>query len=108
MALHLLDYVLLGVSKPMSIVKAFVLSGGLVYDLLLSKRWMYRVRAVEDHGMGSFSIEGKDGVRRLVRGTTAEPELAEIVNGPSIDEWETNLAEEELARLSEELDSTQA
>ena len=66
---------------------------------------MYCVRAIEDHGTGSFTIEGKDGIHRLVGGVAAEPELVEIANGPSVDEWETKSAEEELAHLADELDN---
>ena len=88
------------------IIKAFVLSKRLVYNLLLSKKWMYRVCAIKNHGTGSFTIESKDRICRLVKGTIAKPELMEIVNGPSIDKWETNLAKEELICLLEELDNT--
>lgn len=67
---------------------------------------MYQVCAVKNHSTKSFIIKSKDGVHRLVKGTTTESELVEILNSPSIDEWETNFAEEELACLLEELDNT--
>lgn len=96
----------MNVSGVKAIIKIFILSKGLVYNLLLSKKWMYRVCAIKDHGTGSFTIEGKDRICHLVKKTTARPELMEIVNGLLIDEWETNLAKEELICLSEELDNT--
>lgn len=66
---------------------------------------MYQVCANENHGTGSFTIENKDGICRLIKRTTAKPKLVEIVNGLLINKWETNLVKEELACLSEELDN---
>ena len=76
----------MNVSSIKMIIKAFILSKGLVYNLLLSKRWMYWARAVEDHETGSFTIKEKDGVCCLVKGTTTEFKLVKIVNGPSIND----------------------
>lgn len=76
----------MNVSSIEMIIKAFVLSKRLVYNLLLSKRWMYWVRAVEDHGTGSFTIKEKDRIYCLVKGTTTESKLIKIVNGPSIND----------------------
>lgn len=87
-----------------TIVKAYILGDGLVYDLLLSKRWMHRVRAIEDHGNSTLTIEGRDSIRREVSGIEALTKAVEVVGGPSVDEWETHLAEEELAHLAEEMD----
>ncbi len=86
-------------------VRAFILGAEDIYDLLLFKRWMHRVRAVEDHHAATLTLEGKDGVKRTIRGREAEPSGVgkDIVGGPSVDEWETAIAEEELARLAEEL-----
>lgn len=97
-------WVPVNVAGVVATIRAFILGMGNIYDLLLSKRWMRRVRAVEDHGQGTLTIQGKDGVQRLVRGTETEPLDIELIDGPSVDEWETALAEEEIARLADELD----
>ena len=87
-----------------AIVRAFILGMGNIYDLLLSKRWMKRVRAVEDHGQANMVIQGKDGIPRVAHGQAAKSLDVEVICGPSVDEWETSLAEEELEKLAEELD----
>jgi hypothetical protein len=87
-----------------AIVRAFILGMGNIYDLLLSKRWMKRVRAVEDHGQANMIIQGKNGIPRVAHGQAAKVLDVEVICGPSVDEWETSLAEEELERLAEELD----
>jgi hypothetical protein len=58
-----------------TIVRAFILGTGNIYDLLLLKRWMESVRAVEDHGQAAKSLD------------------VEVICGPSVDEWEMSLAE---------------
>ena len=65
---------------------------------------MRRVRAIEDHGESTLTVRGKDGISRLVQGTETRSLDIELVDGPSIDEWETAMAEEEIAKLAGELD----
>lgn len=88
-----------------AVVKAFILGDGLVYGLLLSKRWMHRVRAIEDHGAATLTIEGTDAIKRVLTGVMAESTSAELVGGPTVDEWEAKIAEDELEILAEELDN---
>ena len=97
-------WVPVNVAGVIAVVRAFILGMGEIYDLLLSKRWMKRVRAVEDHGKATLTIEGKDKAKRSVTGTEVEPLSVELVDGPSVEEWENELAEEEIARLVDELD----
>ena len=97
-------WVPVNVAGVVAVVRAFILGMGDIYDVLLSKRWMRRVRAIEDHGENTLTIRGKDGVRRVVQGTEAEPLEVELIDGPSVDEWETAMAEDEIARLADELD----
>ena len=60
------------VAGVVATVRAFILGMGDIYDLLLSKRWMRRVRAIEDHGAATLTIQGKDEIKRLVQGTETE------------------------------------
>lgn len=85
-------------------VRAFILGLGSIYDLLLSKRWMKRVKAIEDHGESTLIIKGTDSVSRVAYGKPADPLEIELLQDTSVDAWETGLAEDELARLAEELD----
>lgn len=101
---HQYAWVPVNVAGVFAMVKAFILGMGNVFDLLLSKRWMRRVRAVEDHGKASLIVEGKDGVQRVAHGKIATPLGVELADSLSVNEWETGLAEEEIARLIEELD----
>lgn len=74
-----------------AIVRAFILGMGEIYDLLLSKRWMKRVRAIEGHGNATLTIEGKVKTKRSVTGTEVEPLDVELVDGPSVEESENEL-----------------
>ena len=53
-------WVPVNVAGGIAVVRAFILGMGEIYDLLLLKRWMKRVRAVEDYGKATLPIEGKD------------------------------------------------
>ncbi len=61
-------WVTINISGVRAPVKTFILGDGQVYDLLLSKRKMYRVRAVEDYGAGTLTISDIDGLKRVVDG----------------------------------------
>ena len=49
--------------------KIFILGMGDICYLLISKTWMRRVRAIEDHGESILTMQGKDGVKRFVHQT---------------------------------------
>lgn len=97
-------WVPVNVEGVVAVVRAFILGMGDIYDLLLSKRWIRRVRAIEDHGESTLIVRGKDGISRLIQGTETRLLNIELVDEPSIDEWETAMAEEEIAKLADELD----
>ena len=59
-------WVSVNVAGVVAVVRAFILGMGDIYDILLSKRWMRRVRAIEDHGENTLTIRGKDEIRRVV------------------------------------------
>ena len=58
-----LDVVVAGV---LARVKAYEVAVSQTYHLLLSRRWLKRVRAVEYHDLRMLFIEGSDRVRRKV------------------------------------------
>lgn len=70
-----------------------------MYDLLLSKRWMYRVRAVEDHGAGTLTISGTDGLKRVVDGQEADSLAVELVDAFEVEDLGMDLADEEVYQL---------
>lgn len=65
---------------------------------------MKRVRAIEDHDQSNMIIQGKDGIFRIAHRQLIKSLDVEVINGPSIDDWEISLAEDELEKLVEELD----
>ncbi|KAI9828587.1 MAG: hypothetical protein M1826_005969 [Phylliscum demangeonii] len=94
-------------------VTAYVLASTETFKLLLSKNWMTRVRGVEDHGKGTFTIQGKMRLKTTIRGAVTESLVAELIADNEEEEDDTasdnddDLAEDELARLTEELDELQ-
>ena len=48
-------------------VKAYVVPVSVTYKVLLSRRWLKRVRGIEYHETNVLYIEGMDGVQREVR-----------------------------------------
>ena len=95
-------WVTVNVSGVRALVKAFILGDGQVYDLLLSKRWMYRVRAVEDHGAGTLTISGTDGLKRVVDGQEADSLAVELVDALEVEDLGMDLADEEVYQLIDE------
>ena len=87
-----------------AIVRAFILEIGDIYDLLLSKRQIRRVRAIEDYSKVTLIVKGKDSIPRVAYREVAKPFDIEIVDGPSVDIQETSLAEDKIVRLTKELD----
>lgn len=92
-------WVTVNVSGVRALVKAFILGDGQVYDLLLSKRWMYRVRAVEDHRAGTLTISGTDGLKRVVNGQEAESLAVELIDTLEVENLGMDLADEEVYQL---------
>ncbi len=92
-------WVTVNVSGVRALVKAFILGDGQVFDLLLSKRWMYRVRAVEDHGAGTLTISGTDGCKRVVDGQEASSLAVELVDTTEVEDLGMDLADEEVYQL---------
>lgn len=92
-------WVTINISGVQALVKAFVLGDGQVYDFLLSKRWMYQVCAVEDHGAGTLIISGTDGLKRVVNGQEANLLAVELVDIFGIEDLGINLANEKVYQL---------
>lgn len=62
----------------------------IIHDTVISKCWMRRVKAIEDRGESIHTIQGKDGIKRLI-----QEKETELIDKP---------AEEEMIRLADELD----
>ncbi|KAI9802051.1 MAG: hypothetical protein M1826_005119 [Phylliscum demangeonii] len=92
-------------------ITAYVLASTETFELLLSKNWMTRVRAVKDHGKGTLTIQGKAGKKITVRAVVTESPIAELIaekeEENDYSDNDDDLAEDELARLTEELDDLQ-
>ncbi|KAI9789411.1 MAG: hypothetical protein M1816_006071 [Peltula sp. TS41687] len=86
-----------------TVLRAYVMGYSETFEFLLSKNWMTRVKAIEDHGKGTLTIHGKTGKQATIQAAKAESPLAELI---AEDEYEgdEDLAEQELSRLTEELD----
>ena len=89
----------MNVSEVRALVKAFILGDKQVYDLLLSKKWMYRVRAVENHGAGTLTISGTDELKRVVDGQKADSLAIELVNALEVENLGMDLADEKVYQL---------
>ncbi len=100
-------WVTVNVAGVRALVKAFILGDGQVYDLLLSKRWMYRVRAVEDHGAGTLTISGTDGLKRVVDGQEADSLAVELVDTFEVEDLGIDLADEEVYQLINEANNAE-
>ncbi len=92
-------WVTVNVSGVRAPVKAFILGDGQVYDLLLSERWIYRVREVEDHGSGTLTISGTDRLKRVVDGQEADSLAVHLVDAFEVEDLGINLADEEVYQL---------
>ncbi|KAI9776436.1 MAG: hypothetical protein M1816_005318 [Peltula sp. TS41687] len=84
-------------------IKAYVFGRSEMFDLLLSKKWMYRVRAVEDHGAKALTVQGTDGRKFTVTATIGESIHPELMT-TEVEDLDEYLADDELARLNAELD----
>lgn len=82
------------VAKVTAKMKLYVLDIEQSYTILLSRRWLRRVKAVEDYFEHRLIIEGNDGVRRIVVGTAAEGKVVDVFQDAS-EELEEEGAEEE-------------
>lgn len=59
-------------------MKLYVLDINQSYTILLSRRWLRRVKAVEDYFHYCLVIEGSDGIRQTVIGAPAEGKAVEV------------------------------
>jgi len=87
-----------------SIVTAYVVGEGMGFDLLVSKCWLRRHRAVEDYGEDVLVLRGKAGVKRqvsLVLAHLSGPPIGLETTTPNDDddEEEEDISEEALEEL---------
>ena len=98
-----LDVIVAGV---LARIKAYEVAVSQTYQLLLSRRWLKRVRAVEYHDSRTLFIEGSDQVRRKVPaipiGSTGVK--MENIQPPSIFDIDDDEAEDAVETLLNELD----
>lgn len=66
------------VARVTARMKLYVLDIEQLYTILLSRRWLRRVKAVEDYYDHWLVIKGGDGVRRVVVGTPTEGRVVEV------------------------------
>ena len=89
-------------------IKAFIVPVSVTYKVLLSRRWLKRVKGVEYHETNVMWIEGMDRIRRKVRGKPAAKEDVEVVKmipgGDRVTELESEEAEDAIETLLHELD----
>ena len=60
-------------------VRAYVMPVTVTYRILLSRRWLKRMKGVEHHATNTLIIQGIDGVKRSTKGRPAPPAELEIV-----------------------------
>jgi hypothetical protein len=89
-----------------AVIRAYVMGANQTFELLLSKNWMRRVRAIEDHGKQTLTIHSKAGTASTIRAAEATSQVQELITDQAEGDGgeEEHLAEDELAKLSEELD----
>ncbi|KAL7267968.1 hypothetical protein RUND412_009428 [Rhizina undulata] len=87
-------------------VKVYVLPVEQTYRLLLSRRWLRRVRAVEHYFENVFSLEGKDNKRKYVRAVGTEGKKISVLTGEETGGFITEdlEAEEAVDQLLDELE----
>ena len=89
-------------------IKAYVVPVSVTYKVLLSRRWLKRVKGIEYHATNTLYIEGTDGIKRKVKGKRAAKQELEIVkilpDAEAITEVESEEAEEAIEILLHELD----
>ena len=60
-------------------VRAYVMPVMVTYKILLSRRWLKRMKGVEHHATNTLMIQGIDGVLQSTKGCPAPPVELEIV-----------------------------
>ena len=96
------------VAGIMARIKEYVVPVSVTYKILLSRRWLKRVRGVEYHETNTLYIEDMDRVRREVKGKPASKNEVEIVRmqepDEEVQEVENDEEEEAIEILLHELD----
>ena len=108
---HGLDYYVWAdvvVAGVVTRIKAYVVPVSVTYKVLLSRRWLKRVKGIEYHATNTLYIEGTDGIKRKVKGKRGAKQELEIVkilpDAEAITEVESEEAEEAIEILLHKLD----
>ncbi|TAQ83558.1 hypothetical protein B7494_g8119 [Chlorociboria aeruginascens] len=83
-------------------LRAFVLSLQDVCDLLLSRNWMARVGAIEDHLHNTLTIRGKTGMEVQVPASGAPPTVAQSIPEVQVPDKEENSVSDEESYYSDD------
>lgn len=76
-------------------IRAYIMPVKETYQILLSRRWLKRMKGVEDHRNNMLLIEGVDRIPREARGQPAPPADFEIIPGNNVSEENTILYDDE-------------
>ena len=60
-------------------IKAYIVPVSVTYKILLSRRWLKRVRGIEYHEFNVLFIQGVDGIKCKVYGKPASKQEVEVV-----------------------------
>ena len=89
-------------------IKAYIVPVSVTYKVLLSRRWLKRVKGIEHHENNVLYIEGVDEIRRKVKGKPAVKSETEVVKmspeSGGVTEMESEEAEDAIEILLHELD----
>lgn len=89
-------WIMVNVAKVQALVKAFILGDGQIYDLFLSKRWMYQVCVVENYGAGTLTISGINQLKRIINGQETDLLAVEFVDTLKLEDLKMDLANKEI------------
>lgn len=80
----------------------FILKIENIYDLLLSKKWMHKVRVVKNHHVVIFTLKNKNEMKRTIKEKKVESLKInkKLLKDSLMNEWKTAIAKNELTRLT--------
>lgn len=97
----------INVFKAQALVKAFILRNRQVYNLFLSKRYIYRVLVIKVHKAKTFTINGRNEHKRVVDGQKANFFIVKLMNLAEIEDLRINLTDKKIYQVINDANKTE-
>lgn len=90
---------MVNISSIQTFIKVFILRNRKIYNLLLSKKWIYKIYAVKNPNISILTINSINKMKRVVNNQEIDFLAIELLDVFEIKDFRINLADKKIDQL---------